>query len=88
LEFLHPLAVTVLGGLVTSCVVLLFLLPPLLPRTWASGSARTPEPVVAAPAPTDGVRTEHRPTPIAPRQPVDDMISPASTHRPGDEGNE
>jgi Cu/Ag efflux pump CusA len=29
LELLHPLAVTALGGLVTSCVVLLFLLPPL-----------------------------------------------------------
>jgi Cu/Ag efflux pump CusA len=90
LEFLHPLAVSALGGLVTSCVVLLFLLPPLLQRARdARRAPREAEAVVAAaPAPADVVGTKQSRTPVAPRHPADDMVSPATTHRLGDEGNE
>jgi Cu/Ag efflux pump CusA len=88
LELVHPLAVTVLGGLVTSCVVLLLLLPPLL----VGGRARRPVPVQAEgpdePAPTAGVRTRRPGQPVAPRLPADDATTSATTSSPGNEGNE
>jgi Cu/Ag efflux pump CusA len=88
LELLHPLAVTVLGGLVTSCVVLLLLIPPLL----LGGQAHTPVPTHAEapdmPAPTADVRTSPFGQPVAPRLPADDAITSATTHGPGNEGNE
>jgi hypothetical protein len=98
LELLHPVAVTALGGLVTSSVVLLFLLPPLLLAT--HGHRRAPlaaEPAEGASvaerregvsAPPDGVRPAPRRVPVAPRPPADDVITSATPHLPGDEGND
>jgi predicted exporter len=51
---LHPLAVSALGGLVTSCVVLLFLLPPFLLGT----HGRRPAPAQAEPARTEPAGAE------------------------------
>jgi Cu/Ag efflux pump CusA len=56
LEFLHPLAVTMLGGLVSLLVVQIFVLPALLAAT----AARPPAPA-AVPAPPSGAPlTVHR----------------------------
>jgi Cu/Ag efflux pump CusA len=93
LELLHPLAVSALGGLGTSCLVLLFLLPPLLLRTHAPKRARPPaeppaEPAADVPATADGARKPAtRAMPVAPRLPADDMTATATTDH-GDEGND
>jgi len=67
LEFLHPLAVTILGGLVSLVVVQALVLPAFLGFT--APRVRTSEPAAAeVPGPPDGPRTSAvpglRPPPV------------------------
>jgi hypothetical protein len=48
LEIVHPMAIVMLGGLVTSTLVSLFMLPALYPRF---GAGAQPEPVAERPLP-------------------------------------
>jgi Cu/Ag efflux pump CusA len=98
LELLHPVAVTALGGLVTSTVVLLFLVPPLLLATHGHPRAQLPaqpaegvpaaEPAEGVSAPPGGVRPAPGGVPVAPRSPADDVTTSATPHLSGDEGND
>jgi Cu/Ag efflux pump CusA len=42
LEILHPAAVVILGSLVTSTIITLFIIPALYPRLRAKVAAKTP----------------------------------------------
>ena len=78
LEIVHPMAVVILGGLVTSTLLSLFLLPALYLRF---GAGAQPEPVTETPQPPSAVEPQRpRRTERLPGRQVD------VTHQRGDEG--
>jgi predicted RND superfamily exporter protein len=58
LEIVHPMAIVILGGLVTSTLVSLFLLPALYLRF---GAGAQPEPVAETPRPPSAAAEPERP---------------------------